>query len=118
MTVTRPSDIQKRDDAPPPLGHNNPPPFDPDRHAALVDEARAFAAAAGEWLDLGQITTEGLRLPDTVGWLYLRGCTLPEGLRLPDTVGSLYLRGSKMPGVVGATAIRARLTRNTAERTA
>jgi hypothetical protein len=41
---------------------------------------------------------EGLKLPETVGGLYLSGCTLPEGLKLPETVGGgLYLSGCTLP---------------------
>lgn len=44
--------------APPPLGHNNPPPFDP----AIVQEhdevAAKFTDTAGKWLDRGDLTAE------------------------------------------------------------
>lgn len=52
-----PADIAPRDVLPP-RTHNNPPPFDPDIYAAKVAKVDAFADAAGQWLDLGQITTE------------------------------------------------------------
>lgn len=54
----KPSDVKARDDAPPPRGHNNPPPYDPEAFAALVNDAKAFADAGGEWLDLKKIETE------------------------------------------------------------
>jgi hypothetical protein len=40
------------------IGDNNPPPFDPEVIAALRGPVDAFAATAGEWLDLGRIDTE------------------------------------------------------------
>lgn len=52
-----PSDIAPRDVLPP-RTHNNPPPFDPDIYAAKVAKVEAFAEAGGQWLELGQITTE------------------------------------------------------------
>lgn len=54
----KPSDVKPREEAPPPAGHNNPPPYDPDKFAELVNAAKEFADAGGEWLDLKQITTE------------------------------------------------------------
>lgn len=54
----KPSDVKPREDAPPPAGHNNPPPYDVDRYGALVAAARDFADAGGEWLDLKAIETE------------------------------------------------------------
>lgn len=54
----KPSDVKARDDAPPPRGHNNPPPYDPEAFAALVRAAQDYADAGGEWLDLKAIETE------------------------------------------------------------
>ena len=54
----KPSDIKPREDAPAPVGHNRPPPYDPDQLAALIQSAQAFADAGGEWLDLKEITSE------------------------------------------------------------
>ncbi len=54
----KPSDVKARDDAPPPRGHNNPPPYDPEAFAALVRAAQDYADAGGEWLDLMTIETE------------------------------------------------------------
>lgn len=56
--AVRPSDIVSRDDAPPPVGHNNPPPFDMDAYVVMVEGVDDFAAAGGEWLDLKEITTD------------------------------------------------------------
>ncbi|MBV7408734.1 hypothetical protein [Maritimibacter sp. DP1N21-5] len=43
---------------PAPAGHNNPPPYDPEVIASfnrIIDE---WSDAGGQWLDLGEITTE------------------------------------------------------------
>lgn len=39
----------------PPLGHNNPPPYDPDVVKEAVEKATGLADTAGAWLDLSQI---------------------------------------------------------------
>ena len=39
-------------------GHNNPPPFDPDRHQALADRLKEFSEASADWLKLTEIETE------------------------------------------------------------
>ena len=57
-TAIRPSDIVQRDDPPPPMGDNRPPPYDPDAYARMVDGVQDFAAAGGEWLDLAEISTD------------------------------------------------------------
>lgn len=54
----RPSDIVQRDDPPPPVGHNSPPPYDPDAYVRMVEGVQDFAAAGGEWLDLEKIETD------------------------------------------------------------
>lgn len=56
--AVRPSDIVRRDDAPPPSGHNIPPLFDMDAYVAMVEQVNGFAAAGGEWLDLKEINTD------------------------------------------------------------
>ncbi len=45
------------EDNPSPMGHNNPPPFDPVAHAEAVKKAQEVADAAAAWLNLGEITT-------------------------------------------------------------
>ena len=40
------------------IGHNNPPPFDPDQHAAYVAQADEFIEATQKWLDLPEIASE------------------------------------------------------------
>jgi hypothetical protein len=56
----RPGDVKPATlfDAPPPAGHNNPPPFDPVVLAEKEAEVASFVEAAGEWLDLGEIETD------------------------------------------------------------
>lgn len=56
----RPGDVKPATlfDAPPPAGHNNPPPFDPVVLAEKEAEVSSFVEAAGEWLDLGEIETD------------------------------------------------------------
>ena len=47
--------------APPPAGHNNPPPdlpYDPEKLATCEEKAREFADAAGAWTALGTIETQ------------------------------------------------------------
>ena len=53
----RPSDMAAQD-APPAIGHNRPPAFDPDIYAEKVQRVDEFAAAGGEWLDLKEIQTD------------------------------------------------------------
>lgn len=43
---------------PPPMGHNNPPPYDAIAHAASVSKAQEVADAAASWMALGEIETE------------------------------------------------------------
>lgn len=45
-------------DALPPRTHNNPPPYDPAVLDALRPPVQAFAETAGQWLDMGEITSE------------------------------------------------------------
>lgn len=45
-------------EAPPPVGHNRPPPFDPDEVAALKAKVSQFADAAAEWKKAGVTTDE------------------------------------------------------------
>ena len=54
----KPTDVRPTQSAPAPVGHNGPPPYDPDKYAELVRGAQEFADAGGEWLDLAQIDTE------------------------------------------------------------
>lgn len=59
-TPIRPSDVSATATATASasIGHNRPPPYDPEQYARLVEDARNFAAAAGEWLDLKVIATD------------------------------------------------------------
>lgn len=56
----RPGDVPAPSlfDGPPPAGHNNPPPFDPQIYEEKKAEVLAFVDAAGEWLDLGKIEND------------------------------------------------------------
>lgn len=44
--------------APPPIGDNRPPPYDPDVIDAFKPRINAFADTVGQWLDMGDIETE------------------------------------------------------------
>jgi hypothetical protein len=50
------------------LGHNNPPPFDPEKLAAADARVKEWMDAAGDWLDLGEIRSEdqAARLTDMI----------------------------------------------------
>lgn len=41
-----------------PMGHNNPPPYDPEKHATLRQRVNTFAEAAGAWRDIKKIEVE------------------------------------------------------------
>lgn len=59
-TPVRSSDVKPATlfDAPPPIGHNHPPPFDPVSLAERIAEANSFVEAGGEWLDLKNLENE------------------------------------------------------------
>jgi len=46
------------EDAPAPIGHNEPPAFDPEKVEASEKQATAFMEAGAKWVALGEIKTE------------------------------------------------------------
>lgn len=81
------------------MGHNNPPPYDPEIVAALEQRVRDLADAGGAWLDLGQIETEEQagKLNDFLGQARLCAKQIEEARKT-----------AKQPHMDAATAVDAK----------